>query len=137
VTFSETFEGNKFMASVSAISSGTIQADYIKLLVEQLKNQDPMNPLDNNQMASQLAQFSQLQQLETMNTSFSDVLTTTKLMYASSLIGKTASYSYKAEDGSTSVNSGTVQMAYKDSDGNIILTIGGYAVGLDDVLAVQ
>ena len=125
------------MSSVSAISSGSIQADYIKLLVEQLKNQNPMEPLDNNQMASQLAQFSQLQQLETMNSSFAKVLSTTELMYANSLIGKNASFLYQTEEGNTGMNTGTVQQAYKDNDGKIILSIGGYAVSLDDVVSVQ
>jgi flagellar basal-body rod modification protein FlgD len=125
------------MSSVSAISSSSIQADYMKLLVEQLKNQNPMDPLDNNQMASQLAQFSQLQQLETMNSRFADVLKTNELMYASSLIGKNVAYQYQTEDGDTGISTGTVQQAYKDNDGNIILSVGGYAVGLDDVVSIQ
>src|SRR5690606_14097784 len=37
--------------------------EFLKLLVAQLKNQDPMNPSDGQQMASQLAQFSSLEQL--------------------------------------------------------------------------
>jgi flagellar basal-body rod modification protein FlgD len=135
--FKKLFEGNKFMASTSAISSGTIQTDYIKLLVEQLKNQDPTNPLDNNQMASQLAQFSELQQLETMNSKFADVLKTNQLMYASSLVGKQVTYQSTAEDGTTTTNAGMVQGVGKDSDGNIILSVGGYAVGLDDVVSIQ
>jgi flagellar basal-body rod modification protein FlgD len=109
----------------------------MKLLVEQLKNQNPMDPLDNNQMASQLAQFSQLQQLETMNSRFADVLKTNELMYASSLIGKNVSYLYQTEDGNTGISTGAVQQAYKDNDGNIILSVGGYAVGLDDVVSIQ
>ena len=125
------------MSSVSSISSGTIQTDYIRLLVEQLKNQDPMEPLDNNQMASQLAQFSQLQQLESMNTRFGDVLETQQLMYAASLIGKTASYLSEGEDGSTIIKSGTVLQALKDNEGKIILSIGGIAVGLENVVSVQ
>jgi flagellar basal-body rod modification protein FlgD len=135
--FKKLFEGNKFMASTSAISSGTIQTDYIKLLVEQLKNQDPTNPLDNNQMASQLAQFSELQQLETMNSKFADVLKTNQLMYASSLVGKQVTYQSTAEDGTSTTNAGMVQGVGKDSDGNIILSVGGYAVGLDDVVSIQ
>jgi flagellar basal-body rod modification protein FlgD len=48
--------------------------DYMKLLVAQLQNQNPLEPLDNKDMTAQLAQFSQLQQLETMNSSFGRVL---------------------------------------------------------------
>ena len=53
-----------------------IQMDYMNLLVTELKNQNPLEPLDNKEMASQLAQFSQLQQLETMNSRFAGILAT-------------------------------------------------------------
>ena len=56
------------MAIESTMSTASeIQMDYMKLLVVQLQNQNPLEPLNNNEMASQLAQFSQLSQLETMN----------------------------------------------------------------------
>jgi flagellar basal-body rod modification protein FlgD len=38
------------------------QGDFLKLLVTQLKNQDPLNPTDNTEFVAQLAQFSQLEQ---------------------------------------------------------------------------
>ena len=77
------------MDSSSAINSASdIQMNYMKLLITQLQNQNPLEPMDNNDMASQLAQFSQLQQLETMNSSFADVLSATEQNYANSLIGK-------------------------------------------------
>ena len=44
--------------------------DFLKMLVSQLKNQDPMNPMDGTQFASQLAQFSTLEQLVQMNENF-------------------------------------------------------------------
>jgi len=46
--------------------------DFLKLLVSQLKNQDPLNPMDGKDMAAQLAQFSTVEQLEELNTSFTD-----------------------------------------------------------------
>lgn len=41
---------------------------FFKLMLAQLKNQDPMNPLKNHEMAAQLAQFSSLEQMSNMNT---------------------------------------------------------------------
>lgn len=41
--------------------------EFMQLLVTQLKNQDPLNPMDNQQFAVQLAQFSQLEQLTSIN----------------------------------------------------------------------
>lgn len=44
---------------------------FLKLLIAQLQNQDPMNPMQGDQMASQLAQFSSLEQLQQINTTLS------------------------------------------------------------------
>ena len=41
--------------------------DFLKMLVAQLQNQDPLNPLDGTDFTAQLAQFSSLEQLDNMN----------------------------------------------------------------------
>jgi flagellar basal-body rod modification protein FlgD len=41
--------------------------EFLKMLVAQLKNQDPLNPMDGKDMAAQLAQFSTVEQLIQMN----------------------------------------------------------------------
>lgn len=45
------------------------QQDFLMLLTTQLKNQDPLKPLDSTQFVSQLAQFSQVSGVQEMNTS--------------------------------------------------------------------
>jgi flagellar basal-body rod modification protein FlgD len=126
------------MDPVSATNtSSKIQMDYMKLLVTQLQNQNPLDPLDNNEMASQLAQFSQLQQLESMNKSFANVLATTKLTYANSLIGKEVSFITETETGTTDTTSGIVEQVYNNVDGEIFLRVGEYMFGLEDVITVK
>ncbi len=126
------------MDPVSATSSASnIQMDYMKLLITQLQNQNPLEPLDNNEMASQLAQFSQLQQLESMNTSFAKVLATTELTYANSLIGKEVSFMLETETGATDLTSGIVEQVYNNVDGEIFLRAGEYMFGLEDVITVK
>jgi flagellar basal-body rod modification protein FlgD len=122
---------------MSSITASSIQADYMKLLITQLKNQNPLEPLDNNEMAAQLAQFSQLQQLESMNSNFEDVLAITKMNYASSLIGKNISFIGQLSDGTIDIVDATVEKIYTDENGNIILSAGGYDVNLEGVIAVQ
>jgi len=61
--------------------------DFMSLLITQMSNQDPMNPMSNEDMSAQLAQFSSLDELETLNTTMADQLTSSSLSFASSLIG--------------------------------------------------
>ncbi len=42
--------------------------DFMKMMIAQLKNQDPLNPMDGSQYAAQLAQFSSVEQLMNINT---------------------------------------------------------------------
>jgi len=126
------------MDSSSVINSASsIQMDYMKLLITQLRNQNPLEPLDNNEMASQLAQFSQLQQLESMNTSFSSVLATTEHTYANSLMGKEVSFAAETQTGTQEIVSGTVGEVYNNVKGQILLAVGDYRLALEDVISVK
>jgi flagellar basal-body rod modification protein FlgD len=118
-------------------TASNIQMDYMNLLITQLQNQNPLEPLDNNEMASQLAQFSQLQQLESMNESFAQVLATTELTYANSLIGKEVSFMLETETGATDITSGIVEQIYNNVDGEIFLRVGDYMFGLENVISIK
>ena len=111
--------------------------DYMKLLVTELQNQNPLEPMDNNEMASQLAQFSQLQQLESINSHFARVLATTERTYAGSLIGKEISFVTQIPYAPQEVTHGIVQEVYYNVDGKIMLSVGDFAIGLEDVLTVK
>jgi len=126
------------MDSVAATSSASdIQMDYMTLLVTQLQNQNPLEPLDNNEMASQLAQFSQLQQLESMNTSFSEILTDMQRAYATSLIGKEISFLADNGSGTAESATGIVQEVYNNVDGETVVVTDGHIVGLNDIISVK
>ena len=135
------------MASIEASSASQIQMDYMKLLVTQLQNQNPLDPMDNNQMASQLAQFSELSQLESMNTSFADVLTTTNRNYANSLIGKNVTfYMENATSGELEKKVGKVESVFNDPETKESLlgvkvnegeTDQDYTLGLGAVILIE
>lgn len=66
------------------------QDRFIKLLVTQMKNQDPLNPLDNAQVTSQLAQLSTVSGIEKLNATMGSLEASyqaTQTMQATSLIG--------------------------------------------------
>jgi len=66
------------------------QDRFLKLLTTQLKNQDPLNPMDNAQMTSQLAQISTVDGIEKLNATLQKLLSSSndaEAMQASALVG--------------------------------------------------
>ena len=123
---------------VSTVTSASqIQTDYMKLLITQLQNQNPLEPMDNDQMASQLAQFSQLQQMETLTSSFAQVLETTQRSYAASLIGKEVTFLTVSDSGDTVTHTGVIEQILPDPEGGVSLSSGQQVFGLNDILSVR
>ncbi len=58
-------------AASTSMNTSMGQDDFLKLLVAQMKNQDPTNPMDGKDLAAQLAQFSSLNQLVDINSALS------------------------------------------------------------------
>jgi flagellar hook assembly protein FlgD len=90
------------------VSAGQQRLDFMTLLVTEMRNQNPLEPMDNQQMAAQLAQFTQLdlteamngnidtmnQTMAKMNTSFEGAMLVAQMDYAKSLLGKTVEFNY-------------------------------------------
>jgi len=69
------------------------QADFLRLMTEQLKNQDPLKPLDNAQFLGQLAQFSTVQGIDSMQgamNSMASVMENDQALRAATLVGHDA-----------------------------------------------
>lgn len=66
MTIASINSSNRSLQSLQADTVG--RDDFLKMLVAQLQNQDPLNPLDGADFTAQLAQFSSLEQLSNMNT---------------------------------------------------------------------
>ena len=130
------------------------QDRFLTLLVTQLKNQDPLNPMDNAQMTSQMAQMSTVSGIERLNTTLNslvDNIGTSQSMQAASMIGKgvlvpgsNLTLSEGAAYGGINLESAAdqVTLKIKDSGGNVIQTeklgaheAGVFNIGWDGVLA--
>ncbi|MGC8594359.1 MAG: flagellar hook assembly protein FlgD [Candidatus Kryptoniota bacterium] len=122
--------------------------DFLKLLITQLQNQDPMNPLDSTQLASQLAQFSSVQELAALNQNVQSSMNANYILtqsinntMAATLIGKKvkANTSNLNFDGKNPLSIGfnlssaasNVTIKIYDSNGNLVRTInaGSQAAG--------
>jgi flagellar basal-body rod modification protein FlgD len=80
-------------SATSAASLGGVSANedtFLTLLVSQLKNQDPLSPTDGTQFVSELAQFSSLEQLITIN---QNVASVSKVVSPSTSVSATGSSS--------------------------------------------
>lgn len=70
--------------------------DFLKLLITQLRNQDPLNPLDQNQFLAQTAQFTSLENLQNISTQLAEMKLLSQgqtLAQGASLLGKAATAS--------------------------------------------
>lgn len=104
--------------------------DFLKLLITQLTHQDPMNPVDDKEFIAQMAQFSTLEQMQNMNSDFSQ-------MKSFTMIGKTvtATIINKATNEQELVQ-GTVDSVTIEN-GKSILSVNGKDVPVDSVISVE
>ena len=112
VTSASTTTSSTSSSTSSTTSAATQSQNFLKLLVAQLNNQDPMNPMDNAQMTSQIAQINTVQGIEQLNTTMTSMAsqyTSMQMMQGASMIGKNvlASGNTIALDSSTGTTTGT------------------------------
>lgn len=110
--------------------------DFLKLLITELKYQDPTNPMDNYEYISQMSTFSSLEQMQNLNSTMNGVANTLNgtlmpsllLQQSSSMIGKEVSYTSTTTgtDGKTETKelSGVVE-SVSMKDGNLYYVIDG------------
>ena len=86
-----TLNGTGPAGSVNSASEAGSQDRFLKLLVTQLKNQDPLSPMDNAQLTSQIAQINTVSGIATLNTSvqgLSSQFLQMQSLQGASLVGK-------------------------------------------------
>jgi flagellar basal-body rod modification protein FlgD len=105
--------------------AGLGKDDFLKLFVAQLQHQDPMSPMDNNAMMSQMAAMSSVEQLTNLTASNARMASSLTQSGAVGLIGRTVTYA--DADGTT--HTGTVEKV-STQDGSPLLTVAG-ADGVD------
>ena len=99
--------------------------DFLKLLITQLRTQDPLQPLEDKDFIAQMAQFTSLEQMKNVNTA----IQTTQ---ATAMLGKAISWN----DDSGQVQSGIVE-SVKVVSGEPKVVVNGEAIALNKVLTVK
>lgn len=103
--------------------------EFLKILVVQLQNQDPLNPMEDREFIAQMAQFSTLEQIQNLNNSVT-------FSRAYDLIGKNIITEVLSEDGkSIDLIMGKVNAVFS-SAGEIFLSVGDKNIKFSDKIVV-
>ena len=121
------------MADAANFNAQIGQQEYLQLLTTQLRYQDPLSPVEQQDFLSQLSQFSMLSGIETLNTNFTNMLALQQLTNGASLVGKEVQY-LADDEGNTATGKVTGVLVEK---GVLYLNIDNKAVALENVLQIK
>ena len=154
------------MSSISSAttsqSSEDLKMNYLTLLTTQLSNQNPLDPMDNDQMTAQLTGLSQLEQTEKLNTtmetlaesqefvgtetllqlqnlnaSLSGMSQYSQLVNGAGMIGKEVEFHPLDSSGEQITETSTaIVESVTVSDGSVVLNAGDYKIGYDQIVEV-
>ncbi len=131
-------------SSTSGISSEISMDSFLTLFVTQLKNQNPLDPTDNTEFMSQLAQFSALEQeqqqtgyLASINSIDTASLQLDQITMASSFIGKTIKYSSDENGTNDETLTGLVEGVKLEKDGTVSFIINDKSVPISYLIEVE
>ena len=108
------------------------QNEFLKLLVTQMRNQDPMQPVSDTEFIAQMAQFSSLEQTKTMSADITKLRQGNDFLQATNLLGKEV----RLNLGNMEFTKGIVtDLNVKDGEARII--VGDKTYTLDQVTSVS
>ncbi|WP_058834627.1 flagellar hook capping FlgD N-terminal domain-containing protein [Luteimonas abyssi] len=108
------------------------QADFLRLMTEQLRHQDPLNPMENSAFLGQLAQFSTVQGIQDLNgmvNGFADAMASDQILRGAALVGRevlvpSAKIPLDESGDATGViaapSAGTVNFEVTDANGQVV-----------------
>lgn len=117
----------------TGFNAAVAQTDFLQLLTTQLKHQDPFEPVKQENFIAQLAQFSTLEGIEKLNTSFGSMLRFQEISQGLDLVGKSADF---IDPISGEQKGGLISEMYVDQ-GTVMLIINGDAVPVELIAGVR
>ncbi|MDR1160333.1 MAG: hypothetical protein LBK69_06890 [Syntrophomonadaceae bacterium] len=121
------------------------QEDFLKLLVTQLQNQDPLNPQSDREFIAQMASFSSLEQMKNLNNSFSELsyqigdvmIPNLMLQQSAALIGREVSYINPEPQGEDDVVLSGVVQSVVIMSGVPYCVVDGKNISMESMLSVM
>lgn len=121
-------------SSTTSTSKNTVDYNtFLQLLIAEMKNQDPTNPMDTSQYMSQFAQLSSVEQAMQTNTKLDSLLSSQALSQADGLIGKNVSFT----DSTGATFTGKVASISINSNGSVATLEDGTKVAVGPGLTIS
>ncbi len=109
------------------------QDEFLKLLVTQLKHQDPLSPMKDNEFIAQMAQFSSLEQMTRMNKKMGSLIQEASNTGSYTLLGKKITWfnrlTKRASDGNVE--------SIEKKGGKVLLGVRGTLVNPEDIIRIE
>ena len=131
VNGSSSTTGTTGSSTVSTLTQITPN-DFLKMLITQLQNQDPVNPTSSDQILQQISQIDNIEATTTLTSSLNSVATDQSFQTASGLIGKQV----QGVDGSGNPVSGAVD-SVSFANGAATLNVGNQSMQLSGISSIS
>lgn len=139
------------MAAISSVSSASNNAqstdatsrltpktlgqdDFLKLLITQFTNQDPLSPMKDTEYVAQMAQFTSLEQAKTMTSTMTQMRSDQHLIQANEMIGRTVELQ---PDSATGLSVSGVVSGVSMEKGEPLIVINQVPHSLSEVLSIR
>ena len=125
---------SKSTGSTKNTSTNTVDYNtFLQLLIAEMKNQDPTNPMDTSQYMSQFAQLSTVEQAMQTNSKLDALLSSSALSQADGLIGRTASFT----DSTGATVTGKIASVSINTDGAVATLDNGTKIPVGPGLTIS
>ncbi|MFC0271298.1 flagellar hook assembly protein FlgD [Metabacillus herbersteinensis] len=109
--------------------------DFLKILIAQLQNQDPLKPMEDKEFISQMANFSSLEQMTNMTSMMEKFLQSQSghesILKYSEMIGKKVEWTEKQDDQVETIQTGVVKSIKQSTTGVLLELDNGKEISAD------
>jgi flagellar basal-body rod modification protein FlgD len=140
---SVTLDSNLFLSNQNDVKTTTKtlgKDDFLKILLTQLQNQDPANPMEDREFISQMATFSTLEQMTNLNKTMDSLVKVQErnsIISFTQLIGKEIDWEKQGEDSELSTGKGIVSSLKLDGENPMILLEDGTELKMNEVKTIN
>ena len=118
---------------MDVFNSPVSSTDYLSLLTTQLKNQDPIDPVDQQALTSDLTQFSILEGIQDLNGTFEQLVQLQEVSLGLSMVGKTIEY---IDPASNDLKKGVVSEVFTTDDA-IKIVVDGQSINIEAIVSAS